>query len=156
MRLFWWLWILGMTHSRWYECNISKFVSRERRDMDIVLLLVVLQHMAALFWEPSAHICNSGVGHLKYLTALCKSECTFFYGSFSSFLGNTQLQSVPHGTSSLVLLVLYLVCVNVCLYYASIKYVHIKFMFAPCINNIRHFFFVQLMHTNYKILRLLK
>ena len=29
------------------------------------------------------------------------------------------------------------------------------FMVAPCINNIRHFI-VQLMHTNYKILRLLK
>jgi len=28
-------------------------------------------------------------------------------------------------------------------------------MVAPCINNIRHFI-VQLMHTNYKIFRLLK
>ena len=31
----------------------------------------------------------------------------------------------------------------------------INFMVAPCINNIKHFI-VQLMHTNYKILRLLK
>jgi len=30
-----------------------------------------------------------------------------------------------------------------------------NFMVAPCINNIKHFI-VQLMHTNYKILRLLK
>jgi len=30
-----------------------------------------------------------------------------------------------------------------------------NFMVAPCINNIRHFI-VQLMHTNYKIIRLLK
>ena len=30
-----------------------------------------------------------------------------------------------------------------------------NFMVAPCINNIKHFT-VQLMHTNYKILRLLK
>jgi len=30
-----------------------------------------------------------------------------------------------------------------------------NFMVAPCINNIRHLI-VQLMHTNYKILRLLK
>ena len=29
------------------------------------------------------------------------------------------------------------------------------FMVAPCINNIKHFI-VKLMHTNYKILRLLK
>ena len=31
----------------------------------------------------------------------------------------------------------------------------INFMVAPCINNIKHFI-VQIMHTNYKILRLLK
>ena len=42
-----------------------------------------------------------------------------------------------------------------------IKQIYIKpvlymnFMFAPCINNIKHFI-VQLRHTNYKILRLLK
>jgi len=30
-----------------------------------------------------------------------------------------------------------------------------NFMVAPCINNIEHFIF-QLMHTDYKILRLLK
>jgi len=30
-----------------------------------------------------------------------------------------------------------------------------NFMVAPCINNIKHFI-VQLMHPNYKILRLLK
>ena len=32
---------------------------------------------------------------------------------------------------------------------------HSNFMVAPCINNIKHFI-VQIMHTNYKILRLLK
>jgi len=32
---------------------------------------------------------------------------------------------------------------------------NLNFMVAPCINNIKHFI-VQLMHTNYKILRLLK
>ena len=31
----------------------------------------------------------------------------------------------------------------------------LNFMVAPCINNIKHFI-VQLMHTNYKIIRLLK
>jgi len=31
----------------------------------------------------------------------------------------------------------------------------VNFMVAPCINNIKHFI-VKLMHTNYKILRLLK
>ena len=31
----------------------------------------------------------------------------------------------------------------------------INYMVAPCINNIKHFI-VKLMHTNYKILRLLK
>ena len=31
----------------------------------------------------------------------------------------------------------------------------VNFMVAPCISNIKHFI-VQLMHTNYKILRLLK
>jgi len=33
--------------------------------------------------------------------------------------------------------------------------IYLNFMAAPCINNIKHFIF-QLMHTNYKILRLLK
>jgi len=33
--------------------------------------------------------------------------------------------------------------------------VSLNFMVVPCINNIKHFI-VQLMHTNYKILRLLK
>jgi hypothetical protein len=32
---------------------------------------------------------------------------------------------------------------------------NLNFMVAPCINNIKHFI-VQLMHTYYKILRLLK
>ena len=34
-------------------------------------------------------------------------------------------------------------------------HIYINFVIAPCINNIRHFI-VQLMHTNYKIIRLLK
>ena len=34
-------------------------------------------------------------------------------------------------------------------------HIYVNFMVAPCINNIRHFI-VQLMHTNYKILRFLK
>jgi len=33
--------------------------------------------------------------------------------------------------------------------------IYVEFMVARCINNIKHFI-VQLMHTNYKILRLLK
>ena len=33
--------------------------------------------------------------------------------------------------------------------------INLNFMVAPCINNIRHYI-VQLMHTNYEILRLLK
>jgi len=33
--------------------------------------------------------------------------------------------------------------------------ISMNFMVAPCINNIKHFI-VQLMHSNYKILRLLK
>jgi len=37
----------------------------------------------------------------------------------------------------------------------SKKYSNMNFRVAPCINNIKHFIF-QLMHTNYKILRLLK
>jgi len=32
---------------------------------------------------------------------------------------------------------------------------NLNFVFAPCVSNIKHFI-VQLMHTNYKILRLLK
>ena len=42
--------------------------------------------------------------------------------------------------------------------YFTLRAEHIfkmNFMVAPCINNIKHFI-VQLMHTNYKILRLLK
>ena len=37
----------------------------------------------------------------------------------------------------------------------NVKYMSMNFMVAQCINNIKHFI-VQLMHTNYKILRLLK
>ena len=37
----------------------------------------------------------------------------------------------------------------------TLNKVSLNFTVAPCINNIKHFI-VQLMHTNYKILRLLK
>jgi len=37
----------------------------------------------------------------------------------------------------------------------AMTYSIVNFMVAPCINNVKHFI-VQLMHTNYKILRLLK
>jgi len=36
-----------------------------------------------------------------------------------------------------------------------VKNLYVYFMVAPCLNNTKHFI-VQLMHTNYKILRLLK
>jgi hypothetical protein len=40
-------------------------------------------------------------------------------------------------------------------YMCVYNYKYMNFMFAPCIDNIKHFI-VQLIHRNYKILRLLK
>ena len=40
-------------------------------------------------------------------------------------------------------------------HFFALMCIYLNFTVAPCINNIRHFI-VQLMHTNYKILRLLK
>jgi len=39
--------------------------------------------------------------------------------------------------------------------FVTVRDIQMNFMVAPCISNIRHFI-VKLMHTNYKIFRLLK